>query len=156
MKTPLKVIRALWAKIIPARFWSKVAVLHPARCWDWLGALNENGYGQFRYRGRNARASRIAWWLTYGAIPRGKCVCHECDRRRCVNPAHLFLGTQAENMRDKKRKGRQRGGCRRKLLPDEVRQIRSSRRSLQELASQFGLTPATIRRIKRRHSYSDV
>lgn len=88
------------------RFWPKV--LKTETCWLWQGALvNESGYGCFRGpNGRNVLAHRFAWELTNGPIPDGMFACHRCDVRQCVNPAHLFLGTQQDNIDDMMRKGR--------------------------------------------------
>lgn len=77
-------------------------------CWLWLGA-NDNrfGYGKFCFRGRNQMATRVSWFLRHGALPEPKLnMCHKCDTPACVNPDHLFLGTQSDNQLDSIRKGR--------------------------------------------------
>ncbi len=94
---------------IAARFWPKVDRSGPA-CWPWIGARNPGGYGNFGIGYRTHRASRVAYELTFGPIPAGMFVCHSCDNPPCCNPEHLFLGTNADNLRDMATKGRATGG----------------------------------------------
>ena len=89
---------------INQRFWLKVR--KTGTCWLWTGAHKPTGYGDAWYRNRRQNAHRVAWQLLRGRIPKGKFVLHQCDTPACVNPGHLFLGTQKVNMTDCIQKGR--------------------------------------------------
>lgn len=100
------------------RFWAKVNKAGPVaehvkgidECWVWTAGRNHGrmGYGVFGLEGTALKAHRIAWALAYGDIPEGIFVLHRCDNPQCVRPTHLFLGTHADNGRDKAEKGRAR------------------------------------------------
>lgn len=94
------------------RFWSKVQVGEPDACWEWKTGKLKAGYGQFAQAitGYPLRSHRYSWELHFGKIPDGMSVCHHCDNPSCCNPAHLFLGTAADNAADKVLKGRQAKG----------------------------------------------
>lgn len=91
-------------------------------CWPWTGGLMKSGYGIF-WSGTTVLAHRAAWTLAGNELPAGLAVLHRCDNRACVNPAHLFLGTKAENQLDMARKGRGNRGA----LPFGVQKTRSGR-----------------------------
>lgn len=92
------------------RFWKKADVRGPDECWLWKASTTRNGYGQFglgpRGQHRMISAHRFAYFLGHGVDPGAFHVCHRCDEKRCQNPAHLFLGTAADNIHDCLAKGR--------------------------------------------------
>src|SRR5438105_15819938 len=88
----------------PDDFWAKVDKTDG--CWNWTGPLTEHGYARVMYHGQYVRAHRLAFELAIGPIPVGMFICHHCDNRRCVNPTHLFVGTNQDNIRDSVSKGR--------------------------------------------------
>src|SRR2546429_469655 len=94
------------------RFWAQVEIRGPEDCWSWVGGKFQSGYGYFRYSRKLLRAHRVAWLIAKGEIPDELNVLHSCDHPACVNPNHLFLGTDADNMNDKVAKGRARGAKR--------------------------------------------
>lgn len=78
-------------------------------CWIWMGSLNDRGYGRHRLGGRGSAwklMHRLSWEMYRGQVPIGMLVLHRCDIPSCVNPGHLFIGTQKDNMQDASRKGR--------------------------------------------------
>ena len=103
------------------RFMSKVKVSDTG-CWEWQASTFSNGYGQFKVANKTFRSHRWSYQHYLGAITDGMFVCHKCDNKRCVNPDHLFLGNQQDNMDDMKSKGRQSLGVRnnRAILNEET------------------------------------
>jgi hypothetical protein len=122
-------------------------------CVLWHGAKTRNGYGHMKVRGSVTDVHRLAWTCEYGEIPDGMHVLHKCDVRNCINPSHLFLGTNKDNTDDKVAKGRQRNGTttgekhhKAKLSFEKVFEMRW-REAMGEtgtaLATGFGVTQAT-------------
>lgn len=126
---PLRYIKGHNTKRSPiVRFWEKVDRRGPDECWMWHGSLS-NPYGAIHVDGKEIRASRFSYELHFGSIPDGLNVLHKCDTPGCINPNHLFLGTQLENMQDCKRKGRNGAAVgvarpNHKLTPELVIQLR--------------------------------
>lgn len=121
-------------------------------CLNWTGTLSPKGYGRFRGK----FAHRISYEIFVGQIPSGLCVCHKCDNPRCVNPDHLWVGTQAENLADMHQKGRARFAYHmvgelhpNAVLTDAVAlEIKSSDLSLRQLGKKFGVNKSTIRDVR--------
>ena len=130
------------------RFWKKV--IYAETCWLWMGAKNKDGYGSFGDgAGRTMLAHRFAYQEFIGEIPPGMYVLHKCDEPSCVNPAHLWLGTQADNVADCAEKGRRNQSRIRRLDLGQREEIRAlyatGEYSLAALGRRFGVTYQTIR-----------
>lgn len=129
-------------------FWEKVDKKSSDECWEWIASIQADGYGNFKGK----LAHRVSWELANGEIIKGLCVCHKCDNPACVNPNHLFLGTQLDNMRDMVSKGRGHdhhgeNNPKAKLTEKDVFQIhrlKNSGVSNREIANDFGVTSTTI------------
>ena len=148
------------------RFWSKVRRGSDDECWLWTAAKDTIGYGNIRIDGKLVGAHRVAWMLAHGPVPDGVHVLHTCDVRACVNPAHLFLGTHQDNMADRQRKGRSRGGGRRgvehwkaALNDDAVRAIRRLRAlgwTQTRIADRVGVSRSVIAHITQGNGWRHV
>ena len=152
------------------RFWSKADCSGGAdSCWLWSGRLQKHGYGSFRAGSRTDGtrrewlAHRMAWVITHGD-PGALLVLHRCDVRRCVNPGHLWTGTNADNMADMKSKGRadrvrkargERQGSS-KLTDAMVVAIRADARYQRVVAESFGISQTQVSRIRSRRHWVHV
>ena len=96
------------------RFWAKVdkekstIFYNVTRCWEWTAARHKKGYGHVKIENKLYKSHRISYELAFGEIPNGLWVLHHCDNPPCCNPAHLFLGTNQDNVDDMTLKGRDR------------------------------------------------
>ena len=149
------------------RFWSKVSVGADSECWEWRAGLYNSGYGQFHIKSRGHPAHRISWAIAHGPIPKhdsyhGLCVCHTCDNRLCVNPAHLFLGTANDNRQDAVQKKRQARGSKirsSRFSRKEVLAIRErleTGETIKGISADLDVSLNTIWQIKHRKSWSHV
>ena len=133
------------------RFWRRVD--QTGACWVWTGAHFPFGYGCVHLRSGHHVAHRVSWALAHGPIPDGLWVLHRCDNPPCVRPEHLFLGTPADNNRDRDAKGRHRPGpgphrrgaehAQAKLTEAQVYEIRQRRaqgEALLTLAAAYGVS----------------
>lgn len=154
------------------KFWPAVAIGGPDDCWEWTKSRSAAGYGSVTFtvpKIGTRIASRAAWILTHGPIPKGMNVLHRCDNPPCCNPAHLFLGTQADNVRDMHEKGRAFTICppqgedhnHAKLTWADVREIRRLYRPRDRefgahvLARKFGVEPEAVRRLLRGETWKN-
>ena len=131
-------------------------------CWIWLRTFGRDGYGRMGIKGKMRLAHRVSYETFVGPIPDGMYVCHRCDDHGCVRPEHLFLGTQADNIRDMWRKGRARvpttqsgsANYNARLDPSVGKTIRhlyfAERRSQQEIGDFYGINQAYVSRIVRK------
>jgi hypothetical protein len=144
-----------------SRFSEKTLLGDADECWEWTAFRNPSGYGMIRNGRRGmALAHRVAWALAHGPVPEGRHVLHHCDNPGCVNPAHLYIGTNADNVRDKVARGRssfpqlrKRGELHplAKLTAEDVAEIRAAPRTRGTglaLSRRFGVSPPTISRIR--------
>lgn len=159
------------ADIVSRRFLAKVDKGGGGGCWLWTGAKDGGGYGSVWFRDRSEKAHRVSYCLAHDVeIPTGTNVCHTCDTPACVNPDHLFLGTQKDNMADSKAKGRhrilppeklprgERQGCH-KLRNEQVLDIRrlySEGSTLPDLAGRYGVSRSNVYLIVRRRTWKHV
>ena len=152
------------------RFWSKVTILGYDDCWEWKAGGRGTGYGSIKVDGKAIDSHRMAWFLTYGELPK-LLVCHTCDNRLCCNPSHLFLGTYQDNYDDMVSKGR-------RPSPDEVALVRgeehwnsaltekdvieirekhkSGKYTTTELSNKYKVTTRTIRSVVARETWKNV
>lgn len=162
------------------RFWGKVDIMGPQECWTWLSSKSGGRYGAFTANNRHYQSHRVSYSIKNGAIPEGKVICHTCDNPLCVNPEHLFMGTQLDNVTDMMNKNRQRltfggEGGRLKQVQNTARGSENHLSKLNEesvlsirreyvrrvvthkmLASKYGVTTENIKMILKRKTWKHV
>ena len=130
------------------------------KCIEFEGCKAPNGYGVKRFNGQTHRAHRVAWMEVHGSIPEGMCVLHKCDNPPCININHLFLGTQADNIKDCIEKNRfPRGEINGLsiLTDDDIKSIRKSvGQTQQDLADEYDVCRANIGKILRYETWRHV
>jgi hypothetical protein len=150
------------------KFWTLVnknGPVHPTlgKCWEWMGYKQNGRYGKLSCLGMQTH--RYSWTIHHGAIPEGLSVLHHCDNPKCVNPKHLFLGTQQDNLADMRSKGHQVRGESQgsaKLTAQQVRDIRALYRRYSHeygsaaLARKYGVSPIQIWKIATRQQWRHV
>ena len=150
-----------WSHDPEERFWKSID--RSGDCWLWTGALDPDGYGRHTAGASRARAHRHSYEMHHGPIPDGLSVLHRCDVRKCVNPAHLFLGSHTDNMVDMMAKDRSTRGVRNpraKLTEENVRTIRERYAaggiSQRALGAEFGVGDMTVSLVVRRKYWGHI
>lgn len=155
-----------WKCIPPTERIMRSISVSPSGCWEWTHSLDRVGYGKIKALNRTLQAHRFSWMVFRGEIPDSLCVLHECDNRKCVNPDHLFLGTQKDNMDDCARKGRNADmkklarESNSKVTEDQVREIRrlyfEGGLRQEDIGNQFGLSKGGVQAIASRRCWKDI
>lgn len=141
------------------RFWENVFPEPMSGCWLWAGSWNSDDYGQIMVNREYHRAHVLSFVIHFGQVAPGLMVLHRCDVPPCVNPGHLYAGTNIDNMRDMVSRGRVRRGKRNhatKLSEDLVREIRGSKIPNRELGALLGVSRTTIYQIRTRSNWAWV
>jgi hypothetical protein len=143
------------------RFWAKVRRAGPSECWLWTATISKWGYGGIKIGKAVFMAHRVSFAMANQQEPGDMLVCHSCDTPACVNPAHLWLGSDRDNHRDMMAKGRWRGngvkGERHmwtKLTAEQVLYIKTSPELGYRIAEKFGVAKSTVSAIRKGHNWN--
>jgi hypothetical protein len=148
-----------------ATFWDCVRKGAASECWEWQRALRSDGYARFNFKTTRptkcALVHRISYALAHGSAPAGRLICHRCDNRKCVNPAHLYCGSPSDNNRDRAERDRMnlpRGEQHPNTKFDvwDIICIRADPRKNPAIAQDYGCGRTTISAIKRRQNWGHV
>ena len=152
------------SRTLEDRFWEKVEVRGKDDCWKWKGSRAREEYGNIWGGKRLEKAHRVSYKINIGEIPKGMCVCHTCSNPYCVNPNHLWLGTQLDNIRYRGERGRNaivkgKYNGRSKLTREIVKRIRKLHSkngvSITEIAKMFKVAPNTIHYVVKNITWKD-
>ena len=153
-----------WPEHVGRNFWSHVN--YPGNdqaCWEWQAYTLWDGYGQFRFFGKNIKCHKVAYMYYFGPIPPGLWILHNCDNRLCVNPEHLYAGTRKDNDNDVINRGRLQGSKNGNniLIEEDIYEIitdvyNDKYRSCSQIANKYNLDTQTIRNIFKRKSWKHV
>lgn len=144
------------------RFYSKFKINEDNGCWEWMATKFPNGYGCFKLNRKSVGAHRVSYEIHNGKINKNMVICHHCDNPSCVNPEHLFVGTQKENLLDRKLKGRsvegnKNGRCK---LSDKdilaIKRLLAEKIDQRDIAKSYGVAQTTISAINLNKSWSHI
>lgn len=150
-----------WRRMsLAERLWEHVETEPNSGCWFWIGEYTPRGRGLIRIKGKGYVAARVSYEAFVGPLAEGVWALHICDNGRCINPAHLYPGTHAENMRDMVTRGRAAAGVRHwtRLYPSRMKitaaqvaeiRVRSTTEKHADLAAEFGVSRSYVVKIRR-------